>query len=363
MLLAYLPLYLKSMGVGDSLIGAMISLFSLTTLLAILPVGFLSDRILAGRIIQGGVVFFLLYPMSLLLTEDIKYLFLGIFMGGIGSATIQVFLHSLFYKTMPQESRGKRVAFFFIGGSLGFSLGPLTGGIILTYFSIDMVFYLVIALTVFLFFLARQIQETLPLKFSLKEYGNDLLKPKVWFLLLSIFTVATHIGVEQSSYSLFLQQELFLTDFQIGLLYSIIGVWIATLSLVSGYLFDRQQRVTMVLSGSIFLSGVFQWVTVYAYGFWWLFGIRLLHTLGDAFYLTLNAILVSLVFPHERMGGNIGVIYTVHMLAIFAGALGSGFINTHYGYSFSFILSGMVMILVAILLTINRKRLTRSLEL
>ena len=363
MLLAYLPIYLKEINVGDGQIGVMISLLSLATLIAILPSGILSDRLLAGRIIQVGTLLLGLYPAGLLLTTDIRWLFIAIFMGGIGSAMIQVFLTSIFYKTLPGHNTGKRVALFFIGGSLGFSLGPFTGGIILTYLSIAEVFYLAIGLAGLLLLLARRIQETLPLTYSLKDYGKDLLKPKVWLLILSVFTAATHAGVEQASYSLLLKRTLLFSDFQVGLLYGIIGLWVGALAVVSGHLFDRKQRIVMVLSGSIFLSGVFQWLTAYASGLWGLLGIRLIHTFGDAFYLSLNAILISLVFPHERVGGNFGVIHTVHILAVFAGALGSGFINSYYGYQYSFTLSGIVMMLVAVLLALNRKTLNRALVL
>jgi len=362
MLLAYLPIYLKQLGISDSTIGAMVSMFSLTTLVAILPAGILSDRLLAGRIIQYGALLYTLYPLGLLLTERVSYIFLGIFLGGIGSATMQVFLNSLFYKALPGDKRGLRVALFFIGGSVGFSLGPLTGGLILTYFHIRSIFYLVTGLAGLIFLVARHIRESLVLSFPLLEYGRDLLKAKTWLLLLSVFTVATHIGVEQTTYSLFLKQTLSFSDFQVGLLYSIIGLWVGSLSLLTGYIFDRGQKSMPLLGSAVFLSGMFQWITAYASSFWGLFLIRILHTLGDAFYLTINAILISLVFPQERLGGNIGLIFTVHMLAIFSGALFSGFINDRYGYAYSFMASGLVLMTVAVFLLANCGRLERTLR-
>lgn len=360
-LLAYLPIYLKDTGIGDGQIGLIIAIYSIATLPTVIPLGVLSDRIRAGRVIQAGAILLALYPTSLLMTTNSSYLFTIVLIGGIGSAAVQVSLNAIFYKNLSRHNAGKRVGLFIIGGALGFSMGPFTGGIILTYLSIAGVFYLAICLAALLFALACNIQDTCPAIFSLNDYSKDLSKPKVQFLLLSVFTMATHAGVEQTSYSLLLKKTLLFSDFQIGLLYGIIGLWIGVLILVSGHLFDRSQKVIPVLSGAILLSGIFQWLTAYVSGLWDLLAIRLIHTLGDAFCLSLNGILVLLVFPHERVGGNFGVTHTAYILAVFTGAIGSGYINSYWGYQRSFALSGIVMILAAILMAFNGKKIHRAL--
>jgi len=163
--------------------------------------------------------------------------------------------------------------------------------------------------------LVAYLPDTRPIRFEIARYRDDLKRPAVLFLVASTFVVASHAGVERTSLTLLMTEMIGLGSSQVGLVYACVGVWIAGIGLLAGHAFDRTRRVVVVLSLGLAWSGIFQAATAFAGSFAGLVAIRLLHTLGDAFFFILNPILLSLIFPNTRMGGHFGFILTINMFS------------------------------------------------
>ena len=59
-------------------------------------------------------------------------------------------------------------------------------------------------------------------------------------------------------------------------------------------------------------------------------------------------VMTAAFFPEARMGGNSAVVVATRTCGIFTGNLGSGFINGAFGYSYSFAISGSIVLLFVI---------------
>ncbi len=339
MVLAYLPLLLKSYGINDIEIGIAIGLYALSSMALMLPMGAFSDFFSPKRTILLGSFFFIAYFGALLATRSFVWLIPVILMGGLGNASLVVVTESLYLKLFGQAKRGVRVAFYQMSTYLGFGLGPLVGGYLIDQ-GPTLLFTMALAGAGLIFLLGTFLIDFEPIDFSIREYSTDIMKFKPLLLIACIMVLGTHFGVEQTSFSLLMQEQLAFTPKKIGFVFAGIGVWMAAIVPFIGWLHDRRQDVFLFFLGGLAVSGIFQSLTAWAFDFKSLLVIRLMHTLGDAVAMLELSVLMAMFFPSQRLGGNSGLLYALRTLAIFLAALLSGAINRHWSYAASFIGNG-----------------------
>ncbi len=359
--MAYYPVYFNKIGISDGRIGVLISMFSFITLLFVVPFGVMSDRLKPKTLLRIGAILMVISNIAITFKGDFYYLMGFIILVGIGSTLFIITLSSLFYKQLDETRKGVRVALFALGTALGFGTGPFIGGFIINYSDINNVFFLAGILNAALFLLVFALKSSRPFKFRFEMYKNDILKPKVFFAIIIVFVMSSHFGVEETCMTLFMTKNIGLTGLQIGSIFMCIGAWIAVINLVAGHSFDKTKKLTLFISLSLLISGGFQILTAYADSFGSLLSIRLAHALGDGFYLVLRALLIAHVFPSKRMGGNFGFMYAVYTGSITISSLISGRLNGMYGYDFPFIVSGILVMSVAIIMLTMRTRIENML--
>jgi MFS family permease len=185
--------------------------------------------------------------------------------------------------------------------------------------------------------------------FKWLDYYKDIVrKPPLLFLVL-YFVYGLHFGVEQSGFSV-LMDDLSFSSRQIGLVYMAIGIWMGVLAPFAGRWIDVSQRIAPFLIGGILLSSVFHILTAYVTSFSQMVIVRLLHTLGDTYVILSFGLLTALLFPEERMGGNSAVVYTVRTLGTFSGNILTGFTAARIGIPGSFVFSGAFIMVVSLIL-------------
>jgi len=362
MVFYYLPLYLKNLGLPDERIGILIGVFSLTTLFLVAFFGLLSDKFSPRRLLQLGVVLFLVCLSGLYFLPAFINIFILLIIGGSGSTLYLVSLYSLYYKHLKLKRRGKSIGMFFLSAHFGFGLGPLLGGFISRYGSGAVIFAVGAGIMFLLFLITFALPDTAPLRFSLAKYKNDLKRKEVFLLVLIVFIMGIHFGAERVTNSLFMREDIGLTIWQIGQIFFFLGIWLGIFSLISGHLFDRNKGTIVLLSLGLFLSGGFQILTSLADSYLSMLLIRLAHTVGDAFIILSLGLLVSFLFPHKRMGGNFGFLVTVRTGGMFLGALISGILNGNFGYKPSFIFSGLLVVFLSLYLFPRRRIFDRVLS-
>jgi len=343
MVLAYFPVLLKVYGLSDLQIGVVIGLFSLSSMALMLPLGVFSDIFSPKRTMLWGAALYGLYFIGLFLIRSFVWLLPAVILGGLASAALVVVSESLYLKHFGQEQRGRRVAIYQLSTYLGFGLGPLAGGFMLQQ-NATLIFLVAAIIALLVFVLILGLVDYEPIAFSFKSYGRDVLQFKPLLLIICLFVMGTHFGVEQTSFSLLLKEKLHLSPRMIGLVFAGLGLWMAFAVPFIGRLHDKRQSVFLFFLGGLGVSALFQVLTAWAYDFWSLLFIRLLHTLGDAVALLEFGVLVAMLFPSQRLGGNSGLLYGVRTLATFLAAIAAGIFNQNWGYGASFASNGFFVL-------------------
>jgi len=349
MVLAHLPILLKQQGFDDVAVGLVVGLFALSSMLLMLPMGLFSDFFSPKRTLLTGALCFSLYFLLLPQAATLITLLLAALVGGLGGAALIVVSESLYLKQFGQEQRGRRVALYHLSTYLGFGLGPLAGGFLLTS---GLLFPAASAGALLIFGAALGLRDHPVRVFAFRDYGDDLRQFKPLLLMVCIFMLGTHFGVEQTSISLLMRESLHFTPERIGIYFAVVGLWMAAVVPFIGHLHDQRNSVFLFFLGGLAISAFFQALTAWATGFFSLLVIRLFHTLGDAVALLEFSVLTTLFFPSRRLGGNSGVLYAIRTLATFSAAVATGVVNRHWSYGASFLGSGLlVLFFVAVCFT------------
>jgi len=344
MTFVFLPAYLKKRGIPDPVIGTVFGAYSISTLLLMLPLGILSDRISPKRILLCGGLIICLHMLGLQQATRIwHFIVLGI-CGGMGWTIFQIVLLALFLKVIDEQNRGIKIAAYSTGLFLGIAVGPLVAGML--WGEVDYLRLLTFAAcgSLILIICVTGLEDSPPIAFKLEEYRNDIKQPHVFLFLLICFVYATHLGVEHTAFTLLMKQDLGFSDKAVGLVFFTVGVWMALISPLAGRRFDVRQNPSHLLIFGLMASGVFQVATALVGNLYSMMLVRILHTMGDTpVYLSIG-ILTSIFFPQRRMGGNSAAVYTVRTLGIFTGNITAGLAIPWIGYRGVFVGSGLFVV-------------------
>ncbi len=115
-------------------------------------VGRISDHYGKRRTLIIGIFIFGLSSLIVALSTNIWLAIVFRFIQGAGIATVINSANSLVMEYYDADERPKKIAFLISGTGLGFSLGPIIGGILLNYFDWRSLFYINIPFAIFAFF-------------------------------------------------------------------------------------------------------------------------------------------------------------------------------------------------------------------
>ena len=349
MIVAFLPLHLRSIGLSPEKSGIVMGIYSIAALIFMIPLGVLSDRLNAKTMLIIGTGLVLLHICGLYYVSEFIPLLGVTFVGGVGWSLFQTVLYALFLKVIPEEGKGLNIALYQAGLFVGFGVGPLLGGVLIQDSGYGLVLKVSAVVAIFLALCFSALPSAKLSVFKWLDYYKDIVrKPPLLFLVL-YFVYGLHFGVEQSGFSV-LMDDLSFSSRQIGVVYMAIGIWMGVLAPFAGRWIDVSQRIAPFLIGGILLSSVFHILTAYVTGFSQMVIVRLLHTLGDTYVILSFGLLTALLFPEERMGGNSAVVYTVRTLGTFSGNILTGFTAARIGISGSFVFSGVFIMLASLML-------------
>jgi MFS family permease len=348
MVIAYLPLLFHAYGFTDTQIGFVIGLNSLSSIILVFPLGIFSDYSSPKKIVVFGAICYSAYFLLLTVVKDFYFICAVVFLGGLGAASISIILISLYLKLIGENDRGKKVSVMHLGCYLGFGAGPLAGGYLYEIVGPVTMFNYAFVLSVVLLLLTFFLRDYPPVVFSFKDYKKDMKDPKALFLIAAVFMLGTHFGVEQSSFSLFMKNNIGLHNTEIGLVFFALGLWMGVLVPFAGKILDRRPGAFLFFALGLFVSSIFQVLTAYTTTFTNLLFIRLIHTFGDMLAILEMDVLTSLFFPAKRLGGNSGILFCVRTSAIFLCAYLSGYLNDTGGYGVSFIVNGIMVFLFSL---------------
>jgi MFS family permease len=349
MLSFFLPVYMKAQGLTDGQIGTVFGLMSISTLMLMLPLGVLSDLFSPRRLVFLGVCIFIFYAWQIL-TAKLYWQFLLVApLGGLAVSTFYIVLYALFLKVIDKSQVGKKIAFYQSGMYVGLGIGPAIGGLLIREGGFATLLWGVLAGGLVVLILVLKLPQTDTIRLDLGGYKRDLHQGRIVLFLVLVFIYPIHFGVEQTSLTLLMKDTLDFSFTSIGLVYLVIGIWMAFLAPFAGHRFDTSQSLRALLLCGLAISGTFQILTATVSSLPSMLLVRLLHTVGDVMMILSIGVMTAAFFPEARMGGNSAVVVATRTCGIFTGNLGSGFINGAFGYSYSFAISGSIVLLFVIL--------------
>ena len=342
----YIPIYLVDLkNLSEEELSMLLSLFPLTSLLTMFIFGFLSDRFPPQALMRIGLLIFAAFLSALKFGTTFSSFIPLFVLGGMGRSLFQVSCYSYYYKILGEADRGKKLGFFQGIGLYGYGIGPLVGGRLLANLSFDKLLLLLLIALIPLFLLTFALRKVEPARFGIALYRRDLQRREVLVIALLVFIMAMHLGAEQTSLSLFLKHHIFLTDEAIGRIFGFVGLAIGSLSILDGfaadYLIRKRRKLSSLLYLGLFCSGLFNILTAFTSSFKAVLLMRLLHVFGDSMFGVGQRVVISGIFPKERIGGDMGIVDTLNQAGLFAGLYLSGFLP---GYALPFIAAGALAI-------------------
>jgi MFS family permease len=348
MLSFFLPVYMKAQGLTDGQIGTVFGLMSISALILMLPLGVLSDLFPPRRLVLYGVCIFIFYSWQILTAESYWQFLLVAPLGGLAVSNFYIVLYALFLKVIDKNQVGKKIAFYQSGMYLGLGIGPAIGGLLIKEGGFGSLLWGVLAGGLVVLLLVLKLPQTDTIRLDLGGYKRDLHQGRILLFLLLVFIYPIHFGVEQTSLTLLMKDTLDFSFTSIGLVYLVIGMWMAFLAPFAGHRFDTSQSLRALLLCGLAISGTFQILTSMVSSLPSLVIVRLIHTVGDVMMILSIGVMTAAFFPEARMGGNSAVVVATRTCGIFTGNLGSGFINGALGYGYSFAISGSIVLLFVI---------------
>lgn len=357
-LIPILPTFaVKEIGMGESAIGIIIAVYSLTQFIFTPLIGGYSDRHGRRRIILitlflnalGYIIFAYSHSFTMLLISRV--------VAGIGGSSIGVALAYTADLTTKEE-RSKGMGFMGVAFGLGFVFGPLIGGWLAEYgyfiTGIGSASFSILAL-ILSFFLLR---ESLPPEkrnmdakrklFDAAGFINVITKPVTGIVIILFFLVIFSVANIHGTFALLANQYYGLTDLHVGYLFAILGtVSVIIQGVFIGRLTKRYTDVQIIAGGSFFLT-LGLGLLPYGTNFTGLILVCVLLSFGTGSLQPILLGLISKVTSEKEQGTVLGVNQSASSFGRMLGPLWGGFSFEYLGYEIPFLTGAVFASLIFI---------------
>ena len=327
-----LPIYAHELGAGGFQIGLIFGAFSLTRTLFVSYFGKLSDRKGRKPFITTGLFLYFLVSLFYAVSDSVTALILLRLGQGFASAMVLPVAQAYVGEMIPPNQEGRLMGVFNISLFGGLSAGPVMGGLIKDWFSIQASFMGMGILTLAGFLLCLVM---LPAEHVTKRDATGTLKKPVDYMdlikipsVLSIFTFrtcfTTCIGITWAFLPLLAATRLGLSSSAIGLVVMVNVLISGLLQAPMGYAADRFSKRALTLFGGV-LALIAMLCLDRAQTFTQLMVIN--GILGFAGGVSLPAIMAMGVIEGRRskaMGSIMGLLALGHSIGMLAGPLLGG---------------------------------------
>jgi multidrug resistance protein len=346
-----LPVYAHDLGASGLYIGLIFGVFSLSRTIFLPYFGRLSDKKGRKPLITAGLISYAVVSAAFLFSTNIETLILLRFMQGIASAMIMPVCQAYVGDITPAGKEGFVMGMFNMSMFFGLSIGPLIGGFVKDYYSLDtafvcMGFLSLVAFLTSLFFLPPVVTE--------KNYGSRK-APKEWKdiigdrnmagLFIFRFAYTASIGIIWAFLPVMANLEFSLSGFSTGILVTM-GVLISgILHTPMGIVADKfNKRMLVAAGGLVIVFSMFFFGR--SEGFNDLLFSSILFGIGGG--LSMPALMALAVFKGKEtnaMGSVMALITTAHSLGMLVGSLAAGLIMDMFRLREAFYSGAGIMVL------------------
>lgn len=346
-----LPVYAHDLGASGLYIGLIFGAFSLSRTFLLLYFGSLSDRKGRKPFIVAGLLGYALVSIGFLLANDINAIIGVRFIQGIASAMIMPVALAYVGDITPAGQEGFTMGLFNMSLFLGLSIGPLAGGVINDYLSIQAAFVFMgfLALGGFflsLFLLPPTRSERIASKKKSPASWQQILKDKGMvglFLFRMAHTVC--VGIIWGFLPVLVSSEFSLSSSLIGIII-MLGVFISGIIHVPmGLLADiANKKIMVVIGGLVIVYSMlsFEW----ANGFNDLLVATVFFGIGGG--ISMPALMAMVVLKGDgtgAMGHVMALITMAHSLGILVGVMVAGLMMDVFQLRLAFPAGAIIMAL------------------
>lgn len=352
----FVAIYLSQAGISDSGIGLLFGLNSLMGLIVAFPSGLLSDRFNPRRAMLAGLVLTAPFYLAITLTDSFFLLFLIFIIDSLGANLYAIAADSAMYRAI-ESTKGKAFGMVHFLMNLGTAGSALVCGYVIAAFGFTGLGIMFLIPAVIVGALVTKIpRRTIAVeKHTLREYLGDFGKRDFLLFSVAAMLLAYHWGAEKTSFPLYASKTLLLTSEQLGVLFFINLVVYAVAGLFAGHLTEISKHRTRLFIMGLIISAAGSFIYSLSYDFGSALLSRLLHDSGDGMVGVSLMLAIAAISSKERMGGAVGAITIVYIVANFIGAVASGYINQYFGYAAAIQIAAALTFASAVVLAIAVK--------
>lgn len=376
LIMPFIPTYAEDFGASDAEIGLMVGLFAIVRMVFSPIGGWSADRF--GR--KPSMVFAMfLYAVNMAMfgfANSLYELFVYRALQGAASGLMWPVAMTYIGDVVKDEDRGKAMGLYTLTFATGTAVGPLLGGTISIKYGISSAFYVTAVLALIsaflLLFKVRESHIVVPERREKRmsgTFGEDLgrekrssgprrdgLRSVADEFRLSRITPypRTFIGVSLGSFTMFFgmavlyamlpiygRNELNLSDWDIGALFTVIGVIQVLFMFPAGVFGDRIGKKRIILVGSI-IAAVFSGLIAFTDTFVILLVIIVFYTIGRSIARPLIPAIISSLTEKENRGKGMGLYTFVQNVAFAVGSTAGGYVSQVCGREFPFLMASGV---------------------
>jgi DHA1 family multidrug resistance protein-like MFS transporter len=324
-----LPLYAESLGASVIWIGVIFSGFSISRALFMPLVGHISDRKGRRVFIYTGLFVYAVISLGYIWASRVSELTFVRLVHGLASAMVVPIAQAYIGELSPEGEEGTWMGYFNAAFVAGFGIGPLMGGVLTDYFSMDTAFYTMgvfnLLAFVLVFFLLPEV--------SHRKESNEVPQPhlprmresRVMKGLLSFRAVQSlGMGALMTFLPLF-GTDLGLSPGQIGAVLAMYFLLVSTSQLLSGRIADVFNRKGLVISGSL-VSLAFLALIPFMQHLWQLLALCIFGAIGGTLSLPASSALTVEEGKKYGMGAAMGVLNMAMSIGMAVGPILGGLI-------------------------------------
>lgn len=354
----FIGIHLRTIGFSGLEIGTIFTIYSLTGLISILPSGLSNDIFKSRNIITIGLLLLSIQYFGMAHFQTFSILAICFFLGSLGKTIYGNSMDSLFLKSTEKEHTKKKISTFLSLNYILIGTSVMLSGYLL---NLNIQFSSIFTIIgILLLIMAGASQFILPKsatsKFEALNYKKELFTREVIFFLGIMFLFAIHYGAEETSYGLFLENNLNLTKLQSGLYMGSAIMTMALSVILIRKLFKKIGTKNLLLLGT-FLSGfglIFTTNEIVEISFIF----RIIHETGDAMMFFFLYYGLLKLFDLKKIGGTAGFTTFIIIIGASIGSFIFGPIGAKYGYQMPFLIGGITTLL-AFVFTLKFKHIIK----